>query len=87
MLSRPSGNLARQWSVYKLVFRGCSAGLDFLLLFSYTVLHASASHSQVLRGVLQRVWPRRFFRHRWLSFNFYLRGLPSLRRETEVSAL
>jgi hypothetical protein len=63
-----------------------AAALDFLLLFSYTVLHASASHSQVLRGVLQRVWPRRFFRHRRLSFNFYLRGVPYLWRETEVFA-
>ena len=56
------------------------------LLFSYTVLHASASHSEILRGVLQGMRPRHLFRHKRIPFQRHLRSLPHLRGETKVSA-
>jgi hypothetical protein len=61
--------------------------LDLLLLFSYSGAHARSALSQVLRGLLQEVRPRRVSRNRRLPCPLDIRGLLAVRREAKISTL
>jgi hypothetical protein len=60
--------------------------LDLRSLFPYSGGHACSSFPQVLRGVLQKMWPRCLSRNGRLPSQRHMRRVLSLRRETAVPA-
>ena len=61
--------------------------LDLLFLFSYSAAYEYSAFSQVLRGLLQKVRPRRVSWNRQIPCQRHLCGVLALRRKAAVSAL
>src|ERR1700722_6073668 len=60
--------------------------LDLLFSFAYSASYACSALSQVLRGLLQEMRPRRVSRNRKLPGQLHIRGLLPVWREAAIPA-